>query len=197
MARRTQPVEGETREVIVDAARRLLDTRAFGEISVADILGEAAVSRGTFYFYFSGKHDVLAELMQQAIAAGHESARTWLTHDQTGDREAAVRSSIESGARLWAEHAPVLRAVVENWHADPKLGELWRTQMAGFTASTAARIEADGGAGPGIDTETLAATLTWLGERLYYLAAIGVPPFDDRERLVGALTHVWMSALYR
>jgi hypothetical protein len=39
--------------------------------------------------------------------------------------------------------------------------------------------------------------LTWLGERLYYLAATGTPPFDDRERLVSTLLHMWTSALYR
>jgi hypothetical protein len=37
--------------------------------------------------------------------------------------------------------------------------------------------------------------LTWLGERLYYLAAVGVPPFDDRERLVATLRHIWTATL--
>ena len=37
--------------------------------------------------------------------------------------------------------------------------------------------------------------LTWLGERLYYLAAIGSPPFDDQETLVETLLFLWTSAL--
>ncbi len=41
----------------------------------------------------------------------------------------------------------------------------------------------------------MAAALTWLGERLYYLAAIGVPPFDDEDKLVDVLTHIWLTAL--
>jgi hypothetical protein len=34
----------------------------------------------------------------------------------------------------------------------------------------------------------LATTLTWLGERLYYLVTIGVAPFDDQDMLVDVLT---------
>ena len=41
-----------------------------------------------------------------------------------------------------------------------------------------------------------AAALTWLGERLYYLAAIGVPPFTDEKKLVDVLTHIWLTSLY-
>jgi len=50
---------------------------------------------------------------------------------------------------------------------------------------------ADGRAGllrPDVgDPEQVAAALAWLGERLHYLAAIGLPPFDAHEVLVDAL----------
>ena len=75
--------------------------------------------------------------------------------------------------------------------------------MTTFTDAAIARIEADRRANPavearldGIDVHALAATLTWTGERLYYLAACRVPPFDDRTVLVNTLTHLWVSALY-
>ena len=35
-----------------------------------------------------------------------------------------------------------------------------------------------------------------LGERLYYLAATGIPPFDDQATLVSTLLRIWISALY-
>jgi hypothetical protein len=41
----------------------------------------------------------------------------------------------------------------------------------------------------------VASALTWLGERLYYLAAIGSPPFDDQDTLVETLLFLWTSAL--
>ena len=32
--------------------------------------------------------------------------------------------------------------------------------------------------------------------RLYYLAACGIPPFDDENALVNTLVHIWVSTLY-
>src|SRR5690242_21057219 len=68
----------ELRETILAATEDLLDTRQFGDLAVSDILGAAGVSRGTFYFYFDSKHDVLAELVRRAVAGGHEAASPWL-----------------------------------------------------------------------------------------------------------------------
>jgi AcrR family transcriptional regulator len=202
MARRSRAAEPDRalKDLILTATERLLTDRRFDEITVADILTAANVARGSFYFYFDGKHDVLAELVTRAIGRGHEASQTWLEHQGGDQRQGAVRQSIADGARLWADQAPVLRAIVENWRSDPRLTELWLAQMAGFTAITAASIEPDlaaHGTAPDVDAETMAAALTWLGERLYYLAAIDVPPFDDQEKLVNVLTYIWMTAVYR
>jgi hypothetical protein len=100
---------------------------------------------------------------------------------------------------MWLANAGVLRAIVESWGSDPQLRELWLAQMATFTSATIARIEADPEAMlrlAAVDVPALAASLTWLGERLYYLAACGVPPFADRAVLVDTLTHLWIGALY-
>jgi TetR/AcrR family transcriptional regulator, ethionamide resistance regulator len=194
-----QKPSSEVREAILVASRALLEEKRYDEITVADILAAAGVARGSFYFYFEGKADVLAELVTRAIGVGHEAATSWLGHEEAESLEAATRRSIADGAHLWRAQAPVLRAIVENWRTSPKLTDLWLTMMNGFTASTVQRIEADRASGVstgGVDAESLAATLTWLGERLYYLAALGVPPFDDEEKLVDALTHVWMTSLY-
>lgn len=183
------------REAILTATRRLLDERRFDELSVADILKAADVARGSFYFYFASKQEVLAELTRRAVALGHEAAEPWL--GDPADQRDAVRHGIREGARLWRAEAPVLRAIVENWRSDPQLTDLWLELMGGFTAATAERIAADQPADPSVDTAALAATLTWLGERVYYLAAIGVEPFTDEERLVDVLTHVWTRTLPR
>jgi AcrR family transcriptional regulator len=202
-ARRSSPTGGDDRDirtVILDTTRELLNDRRLDEIAVADILAAAQISRGSFYFYFESKQDVLAELVRQANERGHVAARPWLRRGDEDERYATVRHGISEGARLWREQAPVLRAIVENWRTDPKLNDLWLGQMAAYTEASAERIDRDrtSGATPrgGIDSHVLAATLTWLGERLYYLAALGVAPFDDEEALVDVLTHIWMTSLY-
>ena len=192
--------DGDTtdlREAILAATAGLLADRQFGDLAVSDILAAAGVSRGSFYFYFDSKHDVLAELVRRTVAAGHAAAAPWLA--VPADPATALRTGITAGARLWRQSAPVLRAIVENWRTDPRLEALWTEQMQTFTDATVAQINADPRARQrlaGQDIAALASALTWLGERLYYLAATGTPPFDDQDTLVSTLLHIWTSALY-
>ncbi|MET7399790.1 TetR/AcrR family transcriptional regulator [Dactylosporangium sp. NPDC005572] len=192
-ARRDDPQQGELRERILEALHELLRERTFETLSVAEIIAAAGVSRASFYFYFPGKQAALAELVRRAVGQGHEAAQPWLQAEQ--DPREALRAGVDAGAELWLRNAAVLRAIVESWASDPQLRELWLAQMATFTDAAVARIEAD----EQVRVENvpaLAASLTWTGERLYYLAACGVAPFDDRRVLVDTLTHLWVSALY-
>ena len=201
--RRDEPQRSRAglRERILDALHQLLRERSFDTLSVAEIITAAGISRASFYFYFAGKQAVLAELVRQAVGAGHDAAQPWV--QATADPRETLRAGIDAGAGLWLANAAVLRAIVESWASDAQLRELWLDQMATFTDAAVTRIEADRQADPvvaarldGVDISALAASLTWTGERLYYLAACGVPPFDDREVLVATLTHLWVSALY-
>jgi TetR/AcrR family transcriptional regulator, ethionamide resistance regulator len=188
---------GELREAILAATAGLLARKSFGDLAVGDILAAAGVSRGSFYFYFDSKHDVLAELVRRAVAAGHAAAAPWLAGPD--DPTAALRAGITAGAALWRASAPVLRAIVENWRTDPRLEALWTEQMQTFTDAAVAQISADPRARQrlaGQDIPALASALTWLGERLYYLAATGTPPFDDQDTLVATLLHIWTTTLY-
>ena len=190
----------DLREAILAATAGLLTDRQFGDLAVSDILAGAGVSRGSFYFYFDSKHDVLAELVRRAVARGHAAAAPWLAGPGgPADPADALRTGITAGAELWRQSAPVLRAIVENWRTDPRLEALWTEQMQTFTDATVAQIDADPRARQrlaGQDIPALASALTWLGERLYYLAATGTPPFDDQDTLVATLLHIWITALY-
>jgi len=193
----------DLREAILVATAGLLAAKSFGDLAVGDILTAAGVSRGSFYFYFDSKHDVLAELVRRAVAAGHAAAEPWLAGSAfpgaPADPAAALRTGITAGAELWRASAPVLRAIVENWRTDPRLEALWAGQMQSFTDAAVAQISADPRASQrlaGQDIPALASALTWLGERLYYLAATGTPPFDDQDTLVATLLHIWTATLY-
>ena len=190
----------DLREAILAATAGLLADHQFGELAVSDILTAAGVSRGSFYFYFDSKHDVLAELVRRAVARGHDAAAPWLAGPGgPADPAAALRTGITAGAELWRQSAPVLRAIVENWRTDPRLEALWTGQMQTFTDATVTQINADPRALrrlAGQDIPALASALTWLGERLYYLAATGTPPFDDQDTLVSTLLRIWTTALY-
>jgi AcrR family transcriptional regulator len=175
----------------------MLGERRFETFSVADIIAAAGVSRASFYFYFPNKQAVLADLVREAVSRGHQAAEPWTGQSQ--DPVEALRSGIRAGAALWRDNAGVLTAIVDNCGTDDQLRRLWHDQMQAFTDATVARIRAD----PALvdrlgdlDIPAVAASLTWLGERLYYLAAAGVAPFDDEKTLVDTLTHAWMRTLY-
>ena len=194
-----RPDGRDVRAAILDATEHLLAGQSFESLSVAGILAAAAVSRGSFYFYFPNKHAVLAELVRRAVGSARAAAATW-ADDDSGPPGAALREGTREGGRLWREHAPVLRAIVENWRSDPELTRLWTEMMDGFAAVAARRIAADRAAGrapaTGPDPHLLASVLTWMGERAYYLAAVGQPGFTDETALADTLTHLWSAAIY-
>jgi AcrR family transcriptional regulator len=195
------PQPAELRSRLLSALEGLLAHRSFDAVSVADIVRAAGVSKASFYFYFASKQAVLAELVRQAVQRGHQASRPWVSPGPGGpvDPVEGLRQGVTGGARLWLENAHVLKAIVESWGSDDGLRALWLDQMNSFTDAAVTRIEADPEALrhlDGVDVRATAAGLTWLGERLYYLAAAGVPPFDDQAILIDTLTNAWTSALY-
>ena len=196
---RDQLEQRDVREAILDATEHLLADHRFDELSVADILGVARVSRASFYFYFDSKHAVLGELVRRAVNLARTVAQPWVEEDVESP-ERTLRQGTSLAVQLWMKHAPVLRAIVENWRSDERLAALWMEMMEGFTTAATHRIEHDRATGRApltdMDASTLASTLTWMSERIYYLAAIGHPAFRDEQQVIDVLTHVWLSAIY-
>jgi TetR/AcrR family transcriptional regulator, ethionamide resistance regulator len=187
----------DARTRILDAARALLTTSRYAEVSVTAILVEAGVAKGSFYFYFGSKEDLLATLVEQAVSGGLDAAESWTAtiHDPV----LALRDGIAAGARLWRREAPVLRAIVEAAGMDASLDALWRRQMGAFIDAALARLRSDEEATAwlaGRDPIPIVTSLSWLGERVYYLAATDTPPFDDEGTVVDVLTDAWAMALY-
>src|SRR3954454_15051091 len=87
----------DVRRAILDATEELLTTRRFDEIAVADVLAAAGVSRASFYFYFESKHAVLAELVRDAVGAGHQAARPWLEHPGGPSPAERLRQAVTHG----------------------------------------------------------------------------------------------------
>lgn len=57
----------ETRQNLVDAAKKLILTRGFDNFNVSDITEEAGVAKGSFYTYFKHKDDIINEVTHQSI----------------------------------------------------------------------------------------------------------------------------------
>jgi TetR/AcrR family transcriptional regulator, transcriptional repressor for nem operon len=56
-----------TRELILDAASRLIHVRGFNNTSVDDILRESRVGKGNFYYYFKSKDELGYAILDRSV----------------------------------------------------------------------------------------------------------------------------------
>ena len=55
---------GDIREKIIDTSWELFHEKGFGETTINDIIHEAGISKGTFYYYFRSKDNLLDTLSE-------------------------------------------------------------------------------------------------------------------------------------
>lgn len=56
----------DKREIIIDAAEKLMSIAPYSEISVDDIAKQAGIGKGSIYYYFKSKDDILYSLIEQS-----------------------------------------------------------------------------------------------------------------------------------
>jgi AcrR family transcriptional regulator len=191
---------GDTRGQIYAATERLLEEVPLHELSVAQIIEHAGVSRATFYFYCSSKFAVVEGLLTQIMDEIYDVARPFIDRADDEAPDAALRRSLEASAALWRKHRFALRAVSEHWNTVPELRSLWLGVVRKFTDGVAAEVERQRAAGiapPGVPTAQVVLALLWATERSFYVAGLGVDPgFAGEEDAVAALYAIWHGAIY-
>ena len=60
---------------ILDAAEKLFSAKGYEAATVNDILAAVNIAKGTFYYYFKSKEDVLDALVDRRILLGVEKAK--------------------------------------------------------------------------------------------------------------------------
>jgi len=204
-ARRTdrpRPHRGtsDTEIAIFAAAERLLANEPLHDLSVAQIITEAGISRATFYFYFSSKFAVVVGLLAQVMEEIFEVVQPFVSRADDVAPEAALKESLEAAIVLWGGHRPALRAIHEHWNTTDELRDLWIGVVQRFTEALGAEIKREQTAGlarPGADSRAIAATLLWGTERCLYVAGLGVDPnFRTEAETLAPLMAVWTGTLY-
>lgn len=72
---RTVKAPDVRRAEIIQAAHRLFQSRGYSVTSVDEIVREAQVAKGTFYYYFKSKADILEALARQMVTDMAEQAQ--------------------------------------------------------------------------------------------------------------------------
>lgn len=55
----------ETRQKLIDAVKRLSETKRYNEMSIDDITQEAGVAKGSFYTHFKRREDIVSVIAQE------------------------------------------------------------------------------------------------------------------------------------
>src|SRR3982751_1652117 len=91
----------ETLDRILDAAERVLEEKAFGEATLAEIMERAGVTVGAFYRRFADKDALLHHLDERFFAELHRRADDVL--DPAKWRDASARDIIDVFSRQAVE----------------------------------------------------------------------------------------------
>lgn len=186
-------------KAVFAATEKLLATTPLHEISVAQIIAEAELSRASFYHYFSSKHDVVTSLMTKIFRDMFVETHTRLESEWTDPAE-ALRSSLRPAMESWFEHRAVISAVLENQHAVPDLAKVWSAVSEPFRAVLAAQIaqqRAIGRAPEGLPAEVIAAMMVSAAERIFYVGSTGTDPrLRTASHRLDATVAICLAAIY-
>lgn len=190
----------DTEIAIFDATERLLAELPLHDLSVAQIIAAAGISRATFYFYFSSKFAVVSGLLARVMDEIFEVVQPFVQRPDGMTPDDALRRSLTGATELWASHRPAMRAIHEHWNTTPELRTLWITVVDRFTTAVAAEIDREREAGiapTGAASRQIAAALLWGTERCLYVAGLGVDPdLPDEQRTLEPLLAMWIGTLY-
>lgn len=75
------PRNADIRRKILKTTTRLLQKNSFAEISLANIAKEAGISKGTLYYYYNNKEDILFDITDRYLDQLARRLRQWVTDE--------------------------------------------------------------------------------------------------------------------
>lgn len=66
------------RDLILDAMQDLMNAAPNSSISVSDIAQKAGIGKGSIYYYFNSKNDIIEAVIERSYAIAIEKAKKWL-----------------------------------------------------------------------------------------------------------------------
>lgn len=163
---------------VFEATEKLLEERSLKDLTVAQILEGAGLSRANFYHYFANKYGVVVALLSRLLDESYSENAPW-DADPGRTRARTMGGSLERTFDMWTQHGAVICAVIEHMHTEPMVAQAWRYTYGRFVDTVAEQIqyERERGAAPaGPDPQLLAALLVSGAERAFYVSSRGLDP---------------------
>lgn len=136
----------ETKARILKAARSVFSRKGYRQTTVADILAEAKVARGTFYRYFPNKRQVFFELSNELLRGIYEASSAMITQEG-GATAGTMHDGFAQCYRIFIDNRGLLLTFLRDGvTADAGLYALWdgfdRRMTALFAEVLAQGVEA-------------------------------------------------------
>jgi AcrR family transcriptional regulator len=163
---RAEVLAQHRRQRILAAAAEVVSEQGYRQVSVADIVKQAAIARSRFYENFSSKEDCFFALYDGVVEAALRAVKE-ACEGTPGDFPERVRAGLGALLAAMEEDRSLARAcVVEGPAVGPPINDRFERMISDFAALLRAG-RAGGGEGelPGTVEETVVGGLYWL---LYY-----------------------------
>ncbi|MEA2171949.1 MAG: hypothetical protein QOF76_5249 [Solirubrobacteraceae bacterium] len=187
----------ESRERIVAAAGALLRDRAYGALTVDDVMREAGFGRTIFYRHFDDLAGLLLQAGQAAMQELYEIERAFSDAPRIAGPE-VVRAAIEPVVRVHERHGPLLRAIDEAAATgDERIGAAQRELRERFDDLLAETLEASPHLArhPLADRRETARALNRMTER-YLMDTYGREPRVTADVALRTLAEIWNALIH-
>ena len=171
------PLNANVKHRILSATAALLSEKAFSEISLSDIAAQSDISKGTLYYYYNNKDDILFDVASEYLDRLAESLDEWTSNKQKDTSLPRLFNyTLERGAfdESGALRLYLIGAAVSGHSA---LRARLVERYISFKDDLRARIEERA---PGVDSEYTAWALLTLMDGILVQSQLGNPSFDAR-----------------
>ncbi|MVU80736.1 TetR family transcriptional regulator [Nocardia sp. ET3-3] len=190
---------GSTELAVFSATTHLLRETPLQDLTVAQILARARVSRANFYHYFASKYDVITAMVERLVEDTHSTEGPW--HAELGEsHRQAMEDNLRHTIDLWSSQSELICAVVEHMHVVPQLASAWNLMLDRFISEMTTQLDqarAGGDAPDGAPAAMIAAILVSGYERCFY---VGARAYDSHlpnpEAAVDSIVELTLAALY-
>lgn len=183
------------RAAILEAAKELLESHPFRDLTVGKLMQSTRYSRPTFYQHFNDLHSLMEALLDGVKGGIIEGAQPWLTGE--GDPVENLRTSLWGLVEVGAQHGAILKAVADAASNDARLELVWESFLGAFDEVVAARIaeEQSKGLTPDFDPFPVACALNRMDAALL-INQFGQGQKGSKDDTLSALVRIWLSTLY-
>lgn len=188
------------RRKIFDAVERLLEGEPFPELTIDRIIGEAGISRSTFYFHFADKATLLLAVSEDIFTTAAHTAGAWWDMDAAEVTRTRLLEQLRRVFSLYVQHKGVLRALVDAAGYEPVVHNRLSAMHAIYIERLEAHLVRGQSAGPiprSLRPRATASWVIWMLERGLYQLVAEAGTDAEFDELAEAATDLIFNALYR